>query len=167
MQEGAVLGQGVEEGEQGREGLLERRVEGQHLPGHLGPDGAGVITLVDMAVALEQVYDREVGRRLAIRHRGAFQHAASPGWGGSGGTRTPAGTSPLPPPRRSPPPARGPSGLLQGLLQRRQLLLSPHEARQAPRGAGLEAPPDHTGPHQLKDLHRVRQPLDRQRPQGM
>ena len=74
VQERAVLGQGVEEGQQGRDGILERGIQGQHLPGQLGPDGAGVIAVFDMTVALEQVNDGEVGRRLAIRHGGTLEH---------------------------------------------------------------------------------------------
>ena len=58
-------------------------------------------------------------------------------------------------------------GPLQGLLQGRQLLLPSHEAGESPRRAGLQAPPDRTGPDQLKDLHGLRQPLDRKRPQGV
>src|SRR5713101_2752081 len=41
---GAVLGHGVQEREQGRESILEGRVERQYLPRHLGPHGAGVVT---------------------------------------------------------------------------------------------------------------------------
>ena len=40
---GAVLWQGIQQREQGREGLLERRIQGQHLPGHLGADGPRVV----------------------------------------------------------------------------------------------------------------------------
>ena len=74
LQERAVLRQGVQERQQRREGVLEGLVQRQHLPGHLGPDGAGVVAVLDMAVALEQVDDREIGRGLAVGHRGALQH---------------------------------------------------------------------------------------------
>ena len=40
LQERAVLWQGVQERQQRREGVLERLVQRQHLPGHLGADGA-------------------------------------------------------------------------------------------------------------------------------
>ena len=53
---------------------LERLVQRQHLPGDLGPHSAHVVGLLDMAVALEQVKDREVGRGFAVGHRGAFEH---------------------------------------------------------------------------------------------
>ena len=46
-QERAVLRQGVQERQQRRDGLLERLVQRQHLPGHLGPDGARVVALLD------------------------------------------------------------------------------------------------------------------------
>ena len=74
VQKGAVVRHGVQERQQGRKGLLERLVQGEHLPRDLGADGAHVIAVVHMAVALEQVRDGEVGRRLAVGHRGALQH---------------------------------------------------------------------------------------------
>ena len=59
-QERAVRWQGVQEGEQRRDRRLQRLVQGEELPGHLGPDGAGVITLLDVAIALEEVNDGEI-----------------------------------------------------------------------------------------------------------
>ena len=41
--EGAVLGQGVQQPEEGRDGLLQGLVQRQHLPGDLGPDGARLV----------------------------------------------------------------------------------------------------------------------------
>ena len=67
-EERAVLRQGIQERQQRRHGVLEGWVERQHLAGHLGPDGTRVVALLHVAVALEQVDDREVRRRLAIRH---------------------------------------------------------------------------------------------------
>ena len=52
-------------------------------------------------------------------------------------------------------------GLLQHLLERRQLLLPSDEARQPPRRAGLQAPAERTDPRQLEDLYGLGQPLDR------
>jgi hypothetical protein len=46
-------------------------------------------------------------------------------------------------------------GPLQGLLQGRQLLLPPDEAREPTCYAGLQTPTERTGSDQLKDLHRV------------
>jgi hypothetical protein len=73
-QKRAVLRQGVKQGEQCRDDPLEGFVERQHLPGQLGPDGARVVALLDMGIALEQVNNREIGRGLAIGHRGALQY---------------------------------------------------------------------------------------------
>src|SRR5439155_11825960 len=70
----AVVRQGIQERQQSGKGVLEGRVERQHLASDLGADGADVITLLDVAVALEQVDDREVRCRLAIGHRGTLQH---------------------------------------------------------------------------------------------
>ena len=65
--------QHLQERQQRRERVLEGGIERQHLVGNLGPHGTGVILLVEVAIALEQVQDRDVGRRLAIGHRGAFE----------------------------------------------------------------------------------------------
>src|SRR5262249_28042689 len=73
LQKRTVLRQGVHERQQRRDCVLEGRVERQYLAGHLGADGARVVVLLHMAVALEQVDDREVRCRLAIRYRGAFE----------------------------------------------------------------------------------------------
>src|SRR5262249_34487158 len=54
--------------------LLQALVERQHLPGDFGADGACVITLLDVAIALEHVDDWEVGRRFAVGYRGTLQH---------------------------------------------------------------------------------------------
>ncbi len=121
VQERAVFRQGVQERQQRRDGVLEGRVERQHLPGHLGPDGARVIVLLHVAVALEQVDDREVGRGLAVGHRGAFEHQPALGVVGVDElidqarlphARLPDQRHDLAMPR---------PGLLQRLLQRRQL----------------------------------------------
>ena len=50
-------------------------------------------------------------------------------------------------------------GPLQRLLQRRQFLLPSHEAGEPARCTGLQALADRTGANQLKDLHRLGQPL--------
>jgi hypothetical protein len=51
---------------------------------------------------------------------------------------------------------------LQGLLQRYQLRLPPHEGDEPPRDRRLQALPNRTGPHQLIDLHAFHQALDRE-----
>ena len=73
-QKRAVLGQGVEQGEQRRDGVLEGLVERQHLSGRLGPHGARVVVLLDVGVALEQINNRVVWRSLAVGYRGTLQH---------------------------------------------------------------------------------------------
>src|SRR5262245_4984097 len=52
-------------------------------------------------------------------------------------------------------------GPLECLLQRRQLLLPSHEAREPARRAGLQASAHGTSPHELKDLHGLWQAFDR------
>src|SRR5262249_22676151 len=117
--------------------ILEGGVERQHLPGDLGPNGARVVALLHVAVALEQVDDWEVGRGLAIRHHGPV--AAHPPRRVVA-MHDPIAQAPPPPPRL---PDHGHdltmprSGPLQGLLECRQLLLPSHEACQPTRCAGL------------------------------
>ena len=135
------------------------------LPGQLGPDGAGVIMVLDMAVAPEQVDDREVRRRLAIGHGGTLQHR-QPWCGGHGRTRRRAVTSPRRLPRPWPPPGHAPPPPAPAPAAGPQLRLPAHEAGEPPRRAGLQTPADRTGPGQLKDLHGLGEPLDGKRPQG-
>ena len=52
LHKGAVRWQGVQEREERRQGVLERLVQRQDLPGHLGPHGARVVMRLDMGVAL-------------------------------------------------------------------------------------------------------------------
>ena len=59
------------------------------------------------------------------------------------------------------------SSPLQGLLQRHQLLLPPHEAGEPACRTGLQAAADGTGPDQLKDLHRLGESFDGKLPQGV
>ena len=66
--EGAVVGQDVQQPEEGGDGLLQGLVQRQHLPGDLGADGARLIGVLDVDVALEQVHDREVRGGLAVGH---------------------------------------------------------------------------------------------------
>ena len=63
-QEGTVIRERVEQGQQRRDGVLEGLVQRQQLPGHLGAQGAGVVALVDMGIAPEQVEHGEVGVAL-------------------------------------------------------------------------------------------------------
>src|SRR5438309_2058122 len=65
---GAVVRQGLQEGQHRWKGVLERLVEGEHLPSDLGPDRARVVVLLHVAIAPEHVNDREVRRGLPIRH---------------------------------------------------------------------------------------------------
>src|SRR5262249_15285537 len=51
--ERTVLWEDVQQGEERGERLLQRLVERQHLPGDLGADGARLIPLLDMRIALE------------------------------------------------------------------------------------------------------------------
>jgi hypothetical protein len=72
LAERAIVGQDVQEREQRWDHVLEGRVQRQDLPGQLGPDDAGIVVVVDMTVAFEQVKHGKIGRRLAIGHGGTL-----------------------------------------------------------------------------------------------
>ena len=63
----AVLHRHVEQREERGQRRLERAVEREELAGDLLPDGAGLVAVGDLEVALEEVDHREVGRGLAVR----------------------------------------------------------------------------------------------------
>jgi hypothetical protein len=63
----------VEQGQQRWQRRLERAVEREQLAGHLLPDLAQVVPVLDLEIALEQVDHRPVARRLAVRHGGALE----------------------------------------------------------------------------------------------
>ena len=75
-EKGVVCWQSIQEGEQRRNRLLEGGVECQHLAGHLGPNGPGIVAVVHVDVALEEINHREVCRSLAIGDRGALKNTS-------------------------------------------------------------------------------------------
>jgi hypothetical protein len=166
-QEQAVRWQSVQEGEQRRDHRLQRLVQGEDLPGHLGPDGARVITLLDVAIALEEVNDGEIRRGLAIRHRGAFEHQPALGTVGVAKLieqpRLPHAGLAHQRHHLTVPGLR----LCQGLLQGLQLGLPPHKAGEATSRGRLQARPHHAGARHLVDFHWVAQAPDGHGPQRL
>ena len=167
LQERAVRWQGVEQRQECRNRVLEGRVERQYLLRHLGLDGAGVLAFLHVAIAPQQVEDREVRGGLAVGHRSAVEH--QPALGVSGldklvhQPRLPhAGlahhryhlTVPRP-------------GLGQRRVQESQLRLPPHKAGEAPGTGDLQAPTHATGAKQLPHFHWLCQALDGHRPPGL
>ena len=115
-----------------------------------------VVVVVDVGIAFEQVNHREIGRRLAVRHRGTLGQTTLRVVRVDELVHQARFPHPLPRPRHHlamPAPAR--SRPAQG----RQFLLPPDEAGEPACRAGLQTPTDRTGPDQLKDLHRVGEPL--------
>src|SRR5262249_47710424 len=162
--ERTVLWEDVQQGEERRERLLQRLVERQHLPGDLGTDGARLIPLLDMRIALEQVNDREIWRSFAIGHRGTFEHQPALGVVGMdnliGQTRLPY-TS-LANNRYHLAVTR--VGSLKGVPECLEFRLPSDKARQPPCHCRLQAPADAAGADQFKHLHRLGQSPDRDRP---
>ena len=153
--EGAVVGQDVQQPEEGGDRLLQGLVQRQHLPGDLGPHGARLIGVLDVDVALEQVHDREVGGRLAVGHRGTLQHPPALRVVGMDTLVHQAG---LPHPGLAHDGhhlAVASAGLVERLAQGGEFRLAPHKAGEAPRGRGLEAAAQRAGPDQLEHLHRL------------
>ncbi len=146
LQKGAIVWQGVQQREQGRDDLLEGLIQGEHLPDDLGPDGAYIVALLHVDIALEQVEHGEIRGGLAIGHRGTFEHPPS---------REVVGMDKLVHQAGLPHPSLSNYGddvavtrfcLCQRLLQRLELHLAPDKAGQPARRGGLEAPPDRAGP---------------------
>ena len=125
-----------------------------------------VVVLLDVAVALQEVNNWKIRRGLAIGHRGTLQH---PPAGGAVRVHTLIHQARLPYARF---PHQGHHlavpclGLCQGLMEHGQLVVSPHEGSEAARHCRLQALPERAGPHQLEDLYRLRQALDRERSEG-
>ena len=128
---------------------------------------AGVVAVLQVAVAPEEVEHREVGRGLAVGDRRTFEH--QPPLGAVGvhklvdQARLPdTGLSHhghhLPMPR---------PGLLQGLLQRLQLMVPSDKPAQPTRRSRLQAAADGRDPDQLEHLHGLCQALDGDRSQGV
>ena len=159
VQKRAVVRHSVQERQQGGESVLERLVERQHLAGDLGPDGARVIAVVHMAVAFQQVNDGEVGRGLAVGHRGTLQHAPALGAVGVDKLMHQARLPHTCFPHQGDHLAVARLCLCQGLVERLQLLLPPYKRCQAPRGRRLQAPAEMTGAHQLKHLDGLSSPF--------
>ena len=178
LQERTVVRQGVQEPQQRRTRVLERRVERHHLASHFGPDGAQVVVLLDMGVPLEQVNDREIRRGLAVRHRGALQDQPPRRVVGRAApcADTVAPVDELIEQARLPHPGLADHGhhlavtrrgTRQCLPEGRQLLLPPHKAGEAAPHRRLQAPPERADPHQLSDLDGFHQTLDRNGAQGV
>ena len=159
----AVLHRHVEQREERGQRRLEGAVEREELARDLLPDGAGLVPVGDLEVALEEVDHREVGRGLAVRDGAGLEDQPAVG---------PVGVGDLPDEPRLPDagladdrdhlavPARRAAERLAELLQ---LRVPAHEAREPARGRRGE--PRAPGPcaRQLVGLDRRRQPLDRHR----
>src|SRR5262249_38583014 len=130
---------------------------------HFGPDRARVVVLLYVAVALEQVDDREIGRRLAVRYGGALEHQP---------LRRMMGVDELIDQARLPHPRLTDDGdhltmtrlcTSQSLDQRRQLQIPSDKAGQPPGYRRLQAPLESTRTDQLKDIERPCDALHRHR----
>ena len=155
----------VQQRQQGRQEWLQCSVQRQELAGHAFADLPLVVTLLDPAIRLQQLDDRQVRRGLPVGDRAAFEHQPAMG------TVRPRE---LPDEPRFPhaglahdgdclPVSRG--GALQHLRELVQLNLASDEAGQASRGAGLKPGPCRHAPGQFVDRGRGLEPLHGNRPE--
>src|SRR4029453_16191557 len=132
----------------------------EHLPGDLGADGAGLVVVIEVSVAFEQVNDGEIGCRLAVGHRGAFEHQPAVGavrmYELVDQARLPHAR--FPDHRYKLPMAS--SGPLQGVVERLDLCLPSDEAGEPTGGGRLQAPAQGRGSGQLEDFYRLSQTFD-------
>ncbi len=75
---GLVVKGNVEQGEQRRQGGLQRFVEREHLARHLFSNLAESVAALNLEVAFEEIDHRQITRRLAIRDRCRFQDRPAP-----------------------------------------------------------------------------------------
>jgi hypothetical protein len=65
----AVRRQDVQEGQQCRDGVLEGLVQGQHLLGHLRPDRAWAVALLNVGIPLESGMHSPYQPLRGVAHR--------------------------------------------------------------------------------------------------
>jgi hypothetical protein len=161
LRKGAVGRQRLQERQERRHGVVQHLVQCQNLASQPGPDGARVIAVVHMTIALEQVHDREIGRGFAVGHRGALQDPPAlkavrvdelidearlpdPGIPDQGRRLPVSGLCPR-----------------QGLHQGRHFRVAADKAGEPPDCGRLQAPPDAARADQLKDFYRRCETFDR------
>ena len=150
---GRVLDRHVEQREQRGQQGLERAVQAQHAPQHLGAHLPVVVPVADLEVALEQVDHRQVAGGLAVGDGRGLQdqpvldpmrvgelvgepRLAHPRLAHDGDHLPPAG-----------------AGLAEDPAQVLDLGVAAHEAREAAERRGLQPRPRRPRPRQLVDLH--------------
>jgi hypothetical protein len=74
---GLVVDGDIEQRQERRQEGVQRAVQCQQLARHALADGPRVIALLDAAIGLEQLDDRQIRRRLAIRDRPTLEHEPS------------------------------------------------------------------------------------------
>ena len=150
-------------GEHGRQGRFEGWIQRTQLAGDFLAHPHLVVLCLDLKVGFEEIPNGVIGDRFAVGGRLAFEQEPTLGTRGTEELVEEAG---LPHPRL---PHNGhelavaSTGQLMGLAHGLELHLSPHEAREYTGRKRLQARPGRPGTHQLKDLQRKHQPLDRDR----
>ena len=158
---GRILDRHVEERQQRGQQGLERAVQAQHPPQHLGAHLPVIVLVADLEVALEQIDHGQVARGLAVGDGRGFQdypvlhpmrvgelvdqpRLAHAGLADDRDHLAPTG-----------------AGLAEHPPQVLDLSVAADEAGEAPEGRGLQARPRRPGPCQLVDLHGLGEPFHR------
>ena len=160
-----VLHRHLQQGQEGRHGRPQGRVQREQPPGELLAYVPPVVAVLDLEIGLEQVDDGQIRGGLTIGGRAALQQEPALGARGMDELVDEAG---LPhsgfPNDRHHLAVPGP-GLLHGLVHGLEFRLPSHEGGQSPRRKRLQARAGRASAHQLAHLHGRRQPLDRHRAQ--
>ena len=160
---GLIVHGDVEQGEEGRKQRLQALVQGQQLAGDLLANLPGVVAALDAEVGLEQVDDRQIGRRLAVGHRTAFQDQPALGSVGMGELVEQARLADTGLADHGDDLAVAAAGPVERPPQGLDFGLAPDEPAEPARQGGLEARPHGRRAGQLEDLDGRLQPLDRDR----
>ncbi len=158
-----IVDRNFEQCEEGGHRRFERTVQREQLAGDLLADLALVVAVLDLEVGLEQVDDREIRRRLSVRHRAALEHEPparamrpheleeEPGFPDTGLAH-----------HRGELAAAG-AGLLERAVKVLDLGVASDEPAERPCRHRLQPPPDRPGSRDLEDLDGIVHALDRHR----
>ena len=161
-----ILYRHLQEGQEGRQGRPEGRVQREQPPGELLAHAPPIVAVLDLKIGFEQVDDRQIRGGLAIGGRAALQQEPALRARRMRELVEEAGfPDPWLPDDRHHLAVPGP-GLLQSLVQGRQFRLPPHKGSQPSRCKRLQARAGRASAHQLAHLHGRGQPLDGHRAQG-
>ena len=162
-----VLHRHVQEREQGRQGGLERPVQGEQPGGHLLADGPGIVLVFDAEVGPEKIDDGEVRGTASVGNAPALQDQPALGPVGARELPEQAGLADAGLSNGGDDLAMTSLGPVQGPLKLIKLSAPLHEVGEAPGCGRLKAGSGRVDADQLERLHGLSEALDRDRTQGL